>query len=66
MADTPQVEKLHFTVTGPAGETFGIATYTNGRWGITRDGAPLAGLEWPTEELADCTAALVRLAKLNA
>ena len=65
MPNPHQVVKVHLTATGPAGETFAVATYANGRCGVTRDGTPIDGMEWPLDQYDQCAAALARLAGLG-
>lgn len=65
MSNPLQIEKVHLTAADPAGETFAVVSYPDGRCGITRDGKPVPGLEWPADRYDECAAHVVRLARLN-
>jgi hypothetical protein len=65
MLDKPVIEKIHLTAIDPAGERLAVVTFTNGQCGITRDGQAVQGLEWPVDQMPQCTIAFARLAGLD-
>ena len=58
------VDKTLMTMNGRDGDVFAIVTFMAPALGcgIARNGAPLPDHHWPIEEIAACTAALLRLA----
>ena len=50
------------TIRGRDGETFSLVTFTDGAYGIARNGEPLDGHRWPEEQLDTCIARLLHLA----
>ena len=63
--DGRHIAKIHLTATAPNGDVLDVVTFTNARCGITRNGQPIPDMEWDVEQMADCTAALKRLAALG-
>ena len=65
MLESRTIAKTHLTATAPGGDVLDVVTFTNGRCGLTRNGKPIAGMEWDLEQMGECTAALNRLAALG-
>ena len=65
MPHSPQIEKTCLTATAPNGQVVAAVIFTNGRCGLLLDDQPVDGLDWPVDRMADCTAALLRLAGLK-
>jgi hypothetical protein len=64
-AQIRQVDTIHFTATTPDGRELAVVSYTDGRCGITRDGEPIEGLDWPIDCLNECTEWFAQLAGLS-
>ncbi len=60
-----QIDKIHVTATNASGQTVAVVTFSNGRCGITLDGQPVDGKDWPADQMHNCTAELLRLSGLN-
>lgn len=56
------IQRAVVTLRGPDGATLSLVTFTDGAYGITRNGEPLEGCRWTEEELDACIARLLRLA----
>jgi hypothetical protein len=39
--------------------------YSDGCWGITRDGQPIDGMEWGPDQMAECCRKVLDLARLS-
>jgi hypothetical protein len=56
------IQRAVVTIRGTDGATLSLVTFTDGAYGIARNGEPLDGCRWPEEELDACVARLLRLA----
>lgn len=56
------IQRAVVTLRGPEGEILSLVTFTDGAYGITRNGEPLDGCRWAEEELDACVTRLLRLA----
>jgi hypothetical protein len=65
MADTPKIDKLHITAIAANGDELAIVTFTTGRCGLARNGLPIPGMEWEMSQIDQCTAELIRQARLE-
>jgi hypothetical protein len=63
--DRSQIVTIHLTATASNGDVLEMVTFTNGRCGLTRNGQPMADMEWELDRMNECTAALKRLAGLD-
>jgi hypothetical protein len=60
--DKRPIQRAVVTIRGTDGATLSLVTFTDGAYGIARNGEPLDGCRWPEEELDACIARLLRLA----
>jgi len=56
------IEKWHLTINAPDGDKLSVVSYAGGDCGITRNGEPVQEFRWDGSRMADCTAAILRLA----
>ena len=62
----PTITETVLVVTSLDGDTFAFVTYTDGGYGIARNGKPVRGLYWRGDDQMDeCLTHLLRLADLN-
>jgi len=59
------IRETVLTVTNRAGETFMLVSFTDGSYGLAKDGKPLDGHQWSNGQMKQCVEALVRLAGLE-
>ena len=61
------IKAVVLTARGRSGETYAVVTYTDGGYGIARDGEPIQGYYWQGTdgEMEECAEALRRLTGLD-
>jgi hypothetical protein len=60
--DRKSIERTLLTMGGREGEILSVVVFTDGEYGIARDGRPIDGLHWPRTALDDCMSKLLWLA----
>jgi hypothetical protein len=59
------IRETVLTVTNRTGDTFTLVTFTDGSYGLAKDGQPVDGHHWQNGQMKQCVEALVRLAGLE-
>jgi hypothetical protein len=60
--DPKNIERTVLTMGGPEGEILSLVVFTDGGYGIARDGRPVDGLYWPRMAVDECISKLLWLA----